>query len=70
MPRKKQEITAVLHLPKSKEAIRAFEKRLADFHVQQVQKKLMQLPMELRMPVLDKLLECYQPKAVENGIAI
>ena len=56
MRRQKKEIKAVLHLPKSDQAIRQFEKRMCDFYAAQVEKKLHSLPKEQKLEVLDAML--------------
>ena len=56
MSRKKKEITAVLHLPESEQAIRQFEKRICDFYVAQVEKRIRSLPKEQKLEVIDALL--------------
>ena len=56
MRRQKKEIKAVLHLPKSDQAIRQFEKRMCDFYAAQVEKRLHSLPKEQKLEVLDAML--------------
>ena len=56
MKRQKKEIKAVLHLPKSDQAIRQFEKRMCDFYAAQVEKRLHSLPKEQKLEVLDAIL--------------
>ena len=56
MRRQKKEIKAVLHLPKSDQAIRQFEKRMCDFYASQVEKRLHSLPKEQKLEVLDAML--------------
>ena len=56
MRRQKKEIKAVLHLPKSGQAIRQFEKRMCDFYAALVEKRLHSLPKEQKLEVLDAML--------------
>ena len=59
MGRIKKEIKAVLHLPKSENAIRQFEQRIVDFYVAQVEQKLHSLPKEKKLEVLDIIISSY-----------
>ena len=56
MRRQKKEIKAVLHLPKSDQALRQFEKRMCDFYAAQVEKRLHSLPKEQKLEVLNAML--------------
>jgi len=57
--RQKKEIRAVLVLPKSENALRQFEKKICDFYVTQVERRLQSLPKEKKLEVLDMILSSY-----------
>ncbi len=59
MGQKKKEIRVVLHLPDSQYAIRQFEKKIIDFYVLQVERRLASLPKEKKLKVLDIMLSDY-----------
>jgi len=56
MSRQKKEIKAILHLPKSEHAQRQFEKKMCDFYIAQVEKRIQSLPKQQKLEVVDALL--------------
>jgi hypothetical protein len=60
MARKTQEITAVLHLPESEEALRRFEDTMCKFYTAQVEKRLQHLPKEQKLEFIGVLMENYR----------
>jgi len=56
MPRQKKQIKAVLVLPESGQSKGVFEKRICDFYAAQVERRLLHLPKEQRLEVIDALL--------------
>ena len=64
MGRIKKEIKAVLHLPESVHAISQFEKKICDFYIAQVEQKLLSLPKEKKLEVLDIIISSYCKQAL------
>lgn len=57
MASKRKVPRAILHLPENEQALRVFEKRIADFYVVQVEKKLTPLPKKGRLEILQALID-------------
>jgi len=56
MKRHKKEIKAVIVMPENKNTLRQFEKKLNDFYITQVEKRIQHLPKEQKLEVIDALL--------------
>jgi len=56
MKRHKKEIKAVIVMPENKNTLRQFEKKLNDFYIAQVEKRIQHLPKEQKLEVIDALL--------------
>ena len=56
MGKQKKEITAVIIPPKSEHAKQQFQKKMSDFYAAQVEKRLLSLPKEQKLQIIDALI--------------